>query len=94
MSTVADCLQPTAMEWYFRTPLLAKFLSSSAENNRPPRVKISLYRVANTILLLGYLLARVFKRQDDHFISTIEYIAGGLGIWSALFPALPCLMLG
>jgi len=78
MSVVLDCLRPTAMEWYFRSPLQAKCLYASADNCA---VKITLYRLANTLLALGYLLARIIKRQDNHFICDIEYIAGGLGIW-------------
>jgi len=69
------------MHWYFRSALRAKFLYSSAENNPPSSVKITLYRLGNTLLAIGYLLARVIKRQDDQFISDVEYIAGGLGIW-------------
>ena len=81
VTAVVDCLRPTTMDWYFRSPLQAKCLYTSADINCPSTVKITLYRVGNTILALGYLLARVVKRQDDHFISIIEYIAGGLGIW-------------
>ena len=81
VTAVVDCLRPSAMDWYFRSSFQAKCLYTSAENDCPPRVRISLYRVANTILVLGYLLAQVIKRQDDQFMSTINYVAGGLSIW-------------
>jgi len=81
VSAVLDCLWPTAMNWYFRAPLRAKLLYTSADNNPPSPVKITLYRVGNTLLALGYLLARVIRRQDDQFISNVEYVAGGLAIW-------------
>ena len=68
------------MDWYFRSPLRAKFLYTSVDNN-PPLVKITLYRVGNTLLLLGFLLARTVKRHDEQFLSTTEFIAAGLTIW-------------
>lgn len=83
VTAVLDCVWPAAMDWYFRSPVRAKFLYTSANNNPcPPMVKITLYRFGNTLLALGYLLARVIKRRDDGFLSTVEYIAGGLGICS------------
>jgi len=69
------------MDWYFRSPLRAKFLYTSADNNSPSLVKITLYRVGNTLLALGFLLARAVKRHDEQFLSTAELIAGGLAIW-------------
>ena len=84
VTALLDCLWPTAMNWYFRSPLRAKFLYTSS-NNPPAPVKISLYRLGTTFVVLGYLLARVIKREDDQFMSIIEYIAGGLGVWYAFF---------
>jgi hypothetical protein len=81
VTTVLDCLWPNTMNWYFRSPLRAKFLHTSADNNSPSRVKITLYRVGWTLLTLGYLLARVIKRNDDRFMNTSDLIAAGLGIW-------------
>ena len=69
------------MDWYFRSPLRAKFLYTSADNNPPSLVKITLYRVGNTLLALGFLLARAVKHHDEQFLSTLEFIAGGLAIW-------------
>ena len=72
------------MNWYFRSPLRAKFLYTSS-NNPPAPVKITLYRLSTTFVVLGYLLARVIKCEDNRFMSIIEYIAGGLGVWYAFF---------
>jgi hypothetical protein len=71
------------MDWYFRVPLRYKFLRVRA-NDEPP-VKITLYRLFNTLCALGYLLARVIKRKDPDFRLTLDLIAGGLGIWSVHF---------
>ena len=69
------------MDWYFRSPLRAKFLYTSADNNPPSLPKITLYRVGNTLLALGFLLARAVKRHDEQFLSNVEFIAGALAIW-------------
>ena len=84
VTVLLDCLWPTAMNWYFRSPLRAKFLYTSS-NNLPAPVKITLYRLGTTFVVLGYLLARVIKCEDNRFMSIIEYIAGGLGVWYAFF---------
>jgi hypothetical protein len=68
------------MDWYFRYPFRAKFLYTNASSGVLFPMRVTLYRLGNTILALGYLLARAIKRQDDRFISTIELIAGGLGL--------------
>ena len=81
VTTVLHSLWPTSMDWYFRTPLRAKFLYTSADNNPPSLVKITLYRVCNTLLALGFLIARAVKRHDAQFLSTVENIAGVLAIW-------------
>lgn len=60
MTAVLDCPWPTAMDWYFRSPLQAKFLCANA----PSPVKITLYWLGNTFLAFGHLLAWVIKRQD------------------------------
>jgi len=66
----------------FCSPLRAKFLYTSSISKNPlAPVKISLYQLGTTVVVLGYLLARVIKHEDDRFMSIIEYIAGGLGIW-------------
>ena len=70
------------MDWYYRSPLPAKFLHTSANNNsNSKRVKITLYWVGWVLLILGYLLARVIMHHDDRFMTTADLIAGGLDIW-------------
>ena len=93
MTAVLDCLWPTGMDWYFRSPLRAKFLYTTSSKNPPAPVKISLYRLGTTFVMFGYLLARVIKREDDRFMSITELIAGGLGIWYVFVSAASCLMI-
>ena len=86
VTAVLDCLRPTAMDWYFRSPLQAKFLRTSSANtgNDPqassPVIKIALYRLGSTLVALVYLLARAIKRKDGQFTSKVETISGVLGI--------------
>ena len=93
MTAVLDCLWPTGMDWYFRSPLRAKFLYTTSSKNPPAPVKISLYRLGTTFVMFGYLLARVIKREDDRFMSITELIAGGLGIWYVFVSGASCLMI-
>jgi len=88
VTALLDCLWPTVMNWYFRSPLRAKFLCTSS-NNPPTPVKITLYRLGTTFVVLGYVIAREIKHEDNRFMSIVDYIAGGLGVWYAFFPVLP-----
>jgi hypothetical protein len=82
VTSVLDCLYPKAMDWYFRYTFKHRLLYASVDRDNSPfcPVRITLYRLFNIFLALGYLLVRVIKSQDQGFLSKVEFIFGGFGV--------------
>lgn len=62
------------MDWYFRKPLRHKALRVRKRSR--PLIKVTIYRLLNSALVLLYCLVKWFRQDDGLTVANVDLIYG------------------